>query len=222
MASRLMILGDSILKGVMYDGVRNRYSLYDDKWFLAAAEERGVTVHKQCRMGATVDYGMEHVSNVERGDSVLIELGGNDSNYNWSSVGESPDGEHTPATPPERFRALYRSLIEKVRACGAEPIAANLIPIDSASFFKWIARTADGAGVLKWLGDENMLYRWHEYYSRIVEEVAAETGCRLLDLRGRLLTNHSFSHMLCADGLHPNEEGHTLIRRLMLEAADRL
>lgn len=222
MANKLMILGDSILKGVMYDSERNRYSLYDDRWFLAAAEERGVDVRKQCRMGATVDYGLSQTDNIKQGEAVLIELGGNDSNYNWSSVGDSPDEEHTPATPPERFRAMYKSLIEKVRACGAEPIAANLIPIDSASFFKWIARTADGAGVLKWLGDENMLYRWHEYYSRIVEEVAAETGCRLLDLRGKLLTNHGYAHMLCGDGLHPNNEGHTLIRRLMLEAAEQL
>ena len=217
MANRLMILGDSILKGVMYDADRNRYSLYDDKWFISESQQRGVEVRKQCRMGATVDYGLEHIDCVGEGDSVLIELGGNDSNYNWSVVGESPDEEHTPATPPERFRALYKSLIERVRACGAEPIAANLIPIDSASFFKWIARTADGAGVLKWLGDENMLYRWHEYYSRIVEDVAKETGCRLLDLRGRLLTDHGYAHMLCEDGLHPNEKGHTLIRRLMLE-----
>ena len=217
MAGKLILLGDSILKGVMYDSKRSRYSLYDDKWFIEETSKRGVCVRKQCRMGATVDYGLEHIEELEQGDSVLIELGGNDSNFNWSVVGESPDEEHVPATPPERFRALYRSLIEKVRACGAEPIAANLIPIDSASFFKWIARTADGAGVLKWLGDENMLYRWHEYYSRIVEETAAETGCRLLDLRGRLLTDHSYSHMLCEDGLHPNEKGHTVLRKLMLD-----
>ncbi len=218
MANRLMLLGDSILKGVMYDSDRNRYSLYDDKWFIEETARKGLPVRKQCRMGATVDYGLEHAEGVEQGDSVLIELGGNDSNYNWSVVGESPDDEHTPATPPERFRDCYRRLIEKVRSAGAEPIAVNLIPIDSPSFFRWISRTADGAGVLKWLGDENMLYRWHEYYSRIVEEVANETGCRLLDLRGKLLTNHSYGHMLCGDGLHPNAEGHTLIRELLLEA----
>lgn len=217
MANKLVLLGDSILKGVMYDASRNRYSLYDDKWFISETMQRGVEVRKQCRMGATVDYGLEHVPEVGKGDSVLIELGGNDSNYDWSVVGETPDKEHAPMTPPERFRALYRSLIDKVRACGAEPIAANLIPIDSSSFFKWISRTADGAGVLKWLGDENMLYRWHEYYSRIVEEVAKDAGCRVLDLRSRLLTNHGYSHMLCADGLHPNEKGHRLIRELMLE-----
>lgn len=218
MSGKLVLLGDSILKGVMYDSLRGRYSLYDDRWFIDKTAGLGVEVRKLCRMGATVDFGLEHTACIEKGDSVLIELGGNDSNYNWSVVGESPDEEHTPATPPERFRALYRSLIERVRALGAEPIAANLIPIDSANFFKWITRNADRAGVLKWLGDENMLYRWHEYYSRMVEEVASETGCRLLDLRGRLLTDHGYSHMLCEDGLHPNEKGHTLLRKLMLDS----
>ncbi len=218
MANKLMILGDSILKGVMYDSSRNRYSLYDDKWFIEETERRGMPARKQCRMGATVDYGLEHAESIASGDAVLIELGGNDSNYNWSTVGEAPDEEHAPATPPERFREMYKRLILKVRSLGGEPIAANLIPIDSAAFFKWIARTADGAGVLKWLGDENMLYRWHEYYSRIVEEVAAETGCRLLDLRSKLLTNHGYAHMLCGDGLHPNSDGHRLIRELLLDA----
>ncbi|MBO4847877.1 MAG: SGNH/GDSL hydrolase family protein [Clostridia bacterium] len=218
MAKKLTILGDSIMKGVMYNKERNRYVLYNDGWFLDGALERGVEIEKRCRMGATVEYGFDSLSAIPRGSSVLIEFGGNDSNFNWSLIADSPKAEHRAFTPPEDFYERYKKLVRGVMDRGAEPIAMNLIPIDAGSYFKWISRTANGERVLEWLGDENMLYRWHEYYSRVIERVAGEMGCRLVDLRGQLLLDRSYCSMIGADGLHPNEKGHELIRKLLLPA----
>lgn len=216
MNDRLTILGDSIMKGVMYNQERDRYVLYNDEWFLSSALEKGVAINKQCRMGATVEYGMSRLPSLEPGTRVLVEFGGNDSNFNWSTVAEAPGEEHDPVTPPDTFRSMYKKLLESILKLGAEPIALNLIPIDAEAFFKWISRTADADRVLEWLGDENMLYRWHEYYSRVIDETAKEVGCRLIDIRGKLLLDRSYSRMICRDGLHPNEKGHELIRKLLL------
>ena len=216
MAKKLTILGDSIMKGVMYNSERDRYMLYNDGWFIESAMDSGLEIKKRCRMGATVEYGLDSLPGIERGSSVLVEFGGNDSNFNWSVVADAPKEEHDPTVPPNAFHTMYRKLIEGIKSIGAEPIALNLIPIDAESFFKWISRKADGRRVLEWLGDENMLYRWHEYYSRTVERVAQETGCRLIDLRGKLLLDRSYCRMICGDGLHPNEKGHELIRKLLL------
>ena len=216
MAKKLTILGDSIMKGVMYNSERDRYSLYNDGWFIESAMDSGLEIKKHCRMGATVEYGLSSLPGIEEGSSVLVEFGGNDSNFNWNVVAEAPKAEHDPVVPPNTFYTMYRKLIEGIKRIGAEPIALNLIPIDAESFFKWISKKADGKRVLEWLGDENMLYRWHEYYSRTVERVAMETGCRLIDLRGKLLLDRSYCSMICGDGLHPNEKGHELIRKLLL------
>lgn len=216
MGKKLTILGDSIMKGVMYNSERGRYTLYNDEWFLESALDSGIEIKKRCRMGATVEYGLDSLPDLDRGTSVLVEFGGNDSNFDWNLVADAPKEDHSPITPPNAFYSMYKKLIEGIKKLGAEPIALNLIPIDAESFFKWISKKADGKRVLEWLGDENMLYRWHEYYSRTVERVAFETGCRLIDLRGKLLLDRSYCSMICEDGLHPNEKGHELIRKLLL------
>lgn len=216
MAKVLTILGDSIMKGVMYNSERDRYVLYNDGWFIESAMDKGIEIKKHCRMGATVEYGLDSLSGIDKGSSVLVEFGGNDSNFDWSLVADAPSEEHAPVTPPEAFYNMYKKLIKSIKSLGAEPIAMNLIPIDAETFFKWISKKADGRRVLEWLGDENMLYRWHEYYNRTVERVAYETGCRLIDLRGKLLLDRSYCSMISGDGLHPNEKGHELIRKLLL------
>lgn len=216
MERKLMILGDSIMKGVMYNSGRGRYTLYDDGWFIRSANESGFDVIKHCRMGATVEFGLSSLSQIEGDSTVLVEFGGNDCNYDWKVIAAAPADEHDPVTPPDAFRSMYRKLIESIKAIGAKPVCLNLVPIDTGSFFSWIAKTADGSRVLEWLGDKNMLYRWHEYYSRTVEETARETGAQLIDLRTALLRERHYTNMICEDGLHPNEKGHELIRRILL------
>ena len=46
MGNRLVMLGDSILKGVMYNVERERYCMYDDSWFIQSAMERGTVIIK--------------------------------------------------------------------------------------------------------------------------------------------------------------------------------
>ncbi len=216
MGKKLLILGDSIMKGVMYNSGRGRYTLYNDRWFIESAHENGVDISKHCRMGATVEFGLGSLSCIDRDSTVLLEFGGNDSNFDWSVIAAAPKDEHDPFTPPEQFRSMYKKLVNSIRELGARPVCLNLIPIDASAFFNWIAKKADGSKVLEWLGDENMLYRWHEYYSRTVDETARETGSQLIDLRSRLLLDRCYCSMICEDGLHPNEKGHELIRRLLL------
>ncbi len=218
MSNRLVLLGDSILKGVMFNAERNRYTMYDDTAFIEKASGRGMEVVKHCRMGATVDYGIDALGMIREGDTVMIELGGNDSNYDWQKVAADPDAEHLPNTEPGKFRRMYVRMIDSIRSIGAEPVVVNLTPIDSESFFNWISVRADGASVLKWLGDKNMLYRWHEYYNGMVEDAARVCGARLIDLRDELLKTRTFHTLLSEDGLHPNERGHNLIRNVLLSA----
>jgi len=67
------------------------------------------------------------------------------------------------------------------------------------------------SAILSWLGDINLLYRWHENYSRTVERIAAETGCALIDVRSAFLTRHDYKSLLCFDGIHPTEAGYGII-----------
>ena len=82
----------------------------------------------------------------------------------------------------------------------------------------WISRGLDYDVILNWLGDKSMLYRWHENYNRLVEKIADKFNISLVDVRGAFLTAHNFKTLISADGIHPTEDGHSLINKTITNA----
>lgn len=217
---KLEILGDSILKGVMYSGENNKYQICRESKPVEL-QELGFEISNCSKMGATVDYGyrkaQKRAEDWDENTVVIFEYGGNDCNYNWKEVSENPEGEFKPITDTEEFTDTYKSLIGLARAHGAKVMVSTLVPLDSEKYFNWITRGLSRENILHWLGDEEMLYRWHEYYNEMVRGIAAEFGCAVLDLRRYFLKLHDFKSLICADGIHPTEKGHALIRDILTE-----
>ena len=67
--------------------------------------------------------------------------------------------------------------------------------------------------VFNWLGgDINVISRWHEMYNRALFEISRVMHTPIIDIttpfdkfQGAMRT------LYCADGIHPNAEGHRLI-----------
>ena len=76
---KLMIFGDSIIKGVTYSG--QSYHLCQDHDFDTIAAQ-GVTVENYARMGATIDAGLKQIDRrlapCAEDTTVLFCFGGND------------------------------------------------------------------------------------------------------------------------------------------------
>ena len=220
---RLEIIGDSILKGVIYIGDTGRYHLYGSTLEQRLAEH-GIVAHRNCRMGATIETGRSRLqalldSREDLSDTqILLEFGGNDSSYDWALVSSAPELPHTPHTPPEVFSEVYASMIGAAQARGATVAAATLLPIDADKYMNFISRGLSYSNILSWLGDVSMLYRWHEGYDHAVRRIAGRCGCPLLDLREAFLCSHRFSGLLCDDGIHPTTEGHRLIEDTIVAA----
>lgn len=206
------------MKGVIYKGGTGlcSYGLCDREAGKALTDS-GFDVTNRSRMGATVVFCRDNLDKflIDKPDSnfkLLFEYGGNDSDFHWDEVSANPEGKHSPLTSPEDFCRIYRDNIARAREAGAEVAVANLIPIDSVKYFKKISTGLNADAILSWLGDISMLYRWHEFYNSLVEKTAAECGCKLIDLRSTFLLSHNYQNLMSADGIHPTEEGHRLIR----------
>lgn len=217
---KLIILGDSILKGVTFSSENGRYKLclpnYDK------LDEEGFEVKNFSKMGATIEYG-ERVLKEELKDSdddciVLFEYGGNDCDYPWKAISENPNDEHNCRTAPSVFEKTYKTCVEYARSMGAKVLISNLPPLDSDKYMDWISRGLDYDVILNWLGDKSMLYRWHENYNRLVERIADKFNISLVDVRGAFLTAHNFKTLISADGIHPTEDGHSLINKTITNA----
>ena len=213
MINKLTLFGDSIIKGVTYSNEHKKYKLC--KLDYSLLEQYEITVENNSRMGSTIDKGFEFIT--DRRDELdnktlsIIEFGGNDCNFDWSMVSANPEGEFLPFTPEEMFVAMYRKAIGALKQTGSAVAVATLVPLDSAKFFRWISKGLDQDAILRWLGDENMLGRWQEYYSTLSQRVAWEMGCPIIDLRSEFLKVRNYTELLCEDGIHPTQQGYDLI-----------
>ena len=214
---KLVALGDSIMKGVLLQSVGDcsRYSLVDKSIVDRCAEMLGAEGLNLGKMGCTIEAGERilnrYLDKCSEAQYVLLEYGGNDSDYNWQEIAEAPDKEHFPRTRLEVFEAVYERVINKIKAMGAIPLVLSLPPMDAERYFAFFSQKwedAFRANVMRWLGGStNTIMSGHELYNLATMRVAQRTGAQWIDVTTGLLKDHDFRSYLCDDGIHPNELG---------------
>lgn len=216
-AKQIQIYGDSIMKGILLDKSSNRYYPIKQSDTDKLYTQLGLVINNRSKFGCTIEKGQQSLNKaLEKGlscDYILLEYGGNDCDYDWARVAESPDASHEPHTPLQVFEQTYRSMLNAIRQHGITPVVMNLPPIDSDRYFGWITRSGLCAqNILRFLGDVQMISRFQELYSLAATKIAYETGALFVDVRSAFLEKRSYkSTLICEDGIHPNENGHQLI-----------
>ena len=220
------VYGDSILRGVRFQ--EGRYVI-DHSWEERLAETFGLAITNRSRFGNTIQKAMPRIEkdSAERcggEDWALLELGGNDCDYDWAAVAEAPDAEHLCKTPPETFREYYRRAIRLLRDSGRRVVLATLPPINSELYLRFLCRDGlNRENIVRWLGDVEHIYRWQESYSGMVDELAREEKTPVVDLRGAFLRdNRRPEALLCADGIHPSMQGQGIIFEALSDFLTRL
>jgi len=216
---RLMIFGDSILKGVTYSGQKYQLCQGHDFSFL---HDNGVEVENYSRMGATINTGLavlkKKLAPCDENTTVLLSFGGNDCDYDWTQISENPDAEYEPRTPQPLFVESFRDAIRTIQNSGATVAVTSLLPIDAERYMQQITKGKNYNNILHWLGDVEHLYRWQEYYSSLACYLAWAFGCSLIDLRSEFLRSTNFCSLLSDDGIHPTQAGHDLIHKSVASA----
>lgn len=225
---KLVALGDSIIKGVLVqsEGERSRYSLADKSIVECCAEKLGGESLNLGKMGCTIEAGERildrYFDKMSGAQYVLLEYGGNDSDYNWQEIAEAPEKEHFPRTRLEVFEEVYERVVCKIKQMGAIPLVLSLPPMDAERYFAFFSQKwEDGfrANVMRWLGGStNTIMSGHELYNLATMRVAQHTGAQWIDVTSGLLKDHNFRAYLCDDGIHPNERGQRMIAEAVLGA----
>lgn len=213
----LYIFGDSILKGAVCDDAMHLHLRKNKSYpYLSAA---GFQVYNKAHIGSTIINGEaavnQYLDRIDANTTIVMGFGGNDSSYDWKTMFIDADTEKTPNVSPTRFVSVYADTIQKLQSTGATVFICSLPPIDAERHFEWISTQGPSQKILDWLGSIGMLYRWHEMYNRLVEQLARKNGCRLLDLRTPFLVRHDFKQLIGRDGMHPTEEGYDLIDKVI-------
>ena len=217
--TKVVALGDSVTRGVILTEA-NRYSLAEHSYLDIVSRSLGLQVSNYGRFGATIDMGDEmirrHSDEIAGSGYTLIEYGGNDCDFDWMTIADSPMEAYAPKTKIEDFKERYVSLISKIRDLGSRPIIISLPPILSAPYFSFISRSMTDeqkGNVIAWLGGStDIISRWHESYNRALFMIAQETQTPIIDITSPFDTfRGDITSLYCPDGIHPNDEGHRMI-----------
>ena len=217
-----IVWGDSVARGVVLDAERERYSLSPTTAVDLVGEALGIEVKNRSRMGMTSAQGVEMMEkDLQKGltaDVAILEFGGNDCDFNWKEISDSPTALHLPKTSAEQYEANIRRMIETAKKAGMEPILVNLPPVNAEGYLDFIVRHGlSKENILRWLGDTFQIYRFQERYSMILTRVARDCGCRLLDIRSAFLNVwNCTTSLFCRDGIHPSTDGQRLIGEAIL------
>lgn len=218
-----IVWGDSVARGVLYDESRKRYSLSSETAVGVIGDGLGIEVRNRSRMGATSTDGIRMMNkDLENGllaDVAVIEFGGNDCDFDWQAVSDAPNEIHLPKTVDEAFEKNINCMVSTARKAGMEPILVNLLPINAERYFDFISSgTRSAEHILHWLGDKFQIYRYQERYSMMIDRIARETGCKLIDARSAFLNVwDSTTRLYCPDGIHPTAEGQTVLGKQLLK-----
>lgn len=209
------IFGDSILKAVLYENGKYRMNMEPEREFSA---ESGIQIHNYARFGCTIRKAIRWIRRdcEESGkpeDSVVLEFGGNDCDYDWARISQNPVLRIQCKTPPEEFAALYREALVLIRQSGRRPVAMTLPPIHSLRYLNFVCRNGlIKENLLRWLGDAGAIGRRQRLYSELALQVAREEQAEVIDLRAAFPQDETaLAELLCEDGIHPNQKGQARI-----------
>ncbi|MBN2879002.1 MAG: SGNH/GDSL hydrolase family protein [Clostridia bacterium] len=225
--SRILVCGDSITRGVIFDEQSNRYINTKKAVTDEVAQKMHLTIDNMSKFGNTVKRALNSFKKAiinKKYKYVLFELGGNDCDFNWKAVADNPEGTHAPNTDYTEYKNILKEMIETARENEIVPVLATLPPIDAHRYFDWISSFSVDAKphILSWLGDVNRIYWWQERYNAAVLQVASETHCRVLDIRSALLETDDYRKLYCLDGIHPNEKGHEVMANAVISSLRRI
>ena len=226
MSLEVCVFGDSIAKGVIFDSIKGRYIFLKNNITDILNNRLGLKIDNYAKFGCTIQAGKKiiekHLPKLARYKYTALEFGGNDCDFDWAAISERPDDEHLPKTPIDSFEEIYSEVIDTVAKSGSTPVLVSLPPLNAPRYFSWITRGLNAENILKWLGDIEHIYRWHEMYNLAVLKLAAIKKVPLIDVRKAFLKVRDYTRLYCEDGIHPNEEGHRLISNIIIEYISKL
>ena len=220
---KVAVIGDSVLKGVVFNEVSGRYQALTESCATMVQKCLGISILNRSRFGSTIDKGNQVLDvALAKGldcELALLEFGGNDCDFDWRAVAERPEEAHLPRTPLDHFLSVLSEMVQKLKKNGIEPVLMSLPPVDGERYFQHLVGMGINAeNLLHFLGDPHMISRFHESYSLAITHFAREIGCLYVPIREAFLSEFRYKKLMCSDGIHPNQEGHMLMKQVFVDS----
>lgn len=214
---RVSVFGDSILKGVQYNQKSGRYVVEDNIGFDGIAERAGYSVQNFSKLGCTVTKAWNYLQRMFPkidADLVFMDFGGNDCDFDWKAISDSPLNIHKPNTEYYDFIGTYNNMVDYILAKRRMPVLATLVPIQADEYIEYVVseNNLDRRNINKWLGgDVKRIENYQRVYSDAVKGIASRKDIPYIDIRAAFEANVDTTALMCRDGIHPNDRGQAVI-----------
>ena len=215
---KIYVFGDSIAQGIFINE-QGHYQL-SRVGCVELLKQAGYPVINYAMDGFTIRQGFASFQKkrLQPGSICVIEFGANDSELDWDGMSVNPNRFFDGKTPLAEFPEDVERFILEARSRDLKPILVTPIPLMSYRYFPWICRGRNADNLLRYFrGDPENILRWQERFVHVIRETARRYDCPLMDLRKWMVHELDFPHLMCMDGIHPNEAGHALIAQLVME-----
>ena len=117
--------GDSVMKGIVVDREHSsvsglKYKISDMGFAARCRRTLGIEVENFARFGGMVTHAMKFVERyadrIKSADYVLFEYGGNDCDFDWRAISETPYDEHLPRTTADVFESKMKEMISNLNS----------------------------------------------------------------------------------------------------------
>lgn len=222
----LVILGDSNAKGVIRD-IQDKYVVEPNSAVNLITEKMQCETHNISFFGQTLEKAYKkgfvkkvlEYKNPDARNIVVINLGGNDSDYDWSKVSKEPTEIHSSRTNLGNFEKYYREAIHFLRENGFEVYMCTLLPFVPKLYFDTVVSKLGRAhNIMFYLdNDVNNLLSDQITFNEKIIEIAKSEKVKLLDLRTLIQTNKNWKKLYCDDGIHLSTKGHEYLAKKVFE-----
>lgn len=218
------VIGDSIFKGVVYDQNRKRYVVSHESSAYLLRKEVPFEINNYSRFGITIKDAYEVLKCVldnSNDEIIVIEIGGNDSDFNWDSIAAYPEGEHLPKVSLDEYQKYLEKMVKMCKKNRRIPILTTLPNISSNKYLNWVSKTEENKkAILKWLGNTDRINLFHDEYNEIIRKVVKKYHLSCIDI------NEGFSldiidELTDVDGIHPSLSGYKLIKDIIINALNQ-
>ena len=218
---KIVLLGDSIAKGVVRDNPTTRYRVSSSSFAKNCEKLMDIQIENHAHMGSTVVQGLAVVQRIipkiADANEVWLLFGGNDSNMSLTNIDDmSQEIRYQPTVDLGEYQQKYSELISCLQNLGLSVFLMSLPPIALRKFLKNVQQTIrTPAGRCRWQKfihrQPETLTNWHEMYNLSVFKLAHKHQIPVIDITTPFLKEKNCEPYFCDDGIHPNNEGHLLI-----------
>ncbi len=216
MRSNLLILGDSISLGALEvrgnEVIGRVESSYVDLLSLELLGVRIVVDADVHRTTADACKSIDALLTSHRPEVVLIMLGGNDADLDWKRFVLSNGTRIRSRLSVENYEKNLRKLVERVLACGAEPVLSDMPNHHFELRGPYVSKLAgvDVTAMLERGGGQAESDKSLALYREVVARIAADLPVAVVRY-GELLDTRPPREMVGVDGTHPSAAAHRLI-----------